>query len=97
MRFMASLLQEHNWPGAKWNEPKGGMFFWVELSEQIKAEELLKLAVQEGVAFVPGSTFYAEVPVYNTMRLNYTHTNRESTILGMQKLTAAMQSSLLNV
>jgi 2-aminoadipate transaminase len=97
MRFMASLLQEHSWPGAKWNEPKGGMFFWVELSEQIKAEELLKLAVQEGVAFVPGSTFYAEVPVYNTMRLNYTHTNRESTILGMQKLTAAMQSSLLNV
>jgi 2-aminoadipate transaminase len=97
MKFMASLLQEHNWPGAKWNEPKGGMFFWVELSEQIKAEELLKLAVQEGVAFVPGSTFYAEEPVYNTMRLNYTYTNRESTILGMQKLTAAMQSSLLNV
>jgi 2-aminoadipate transaminase len=94
MRFMASLLQEHNWPGAKWNEPKGGMFFWVELPEPIKAEELLKLAVQEGVAFVPGSTFYAEEPMYNTMRLNYTHTDRETTILGMQKLTAALQSSL---
>jgi 2-aminoadipate transaminase len=94
MRFMASLLQEHNWPGAKWNEPKGGMFFWVELPEPIKAEELLKLAVQEGVAFVPGSSFYAEEPMYNTMRLNYTHTDRETTILGMQKLTAALQSSL---
>jgi 2-aminoadipate transaminase len=95
MRFMASLLQEHNWPGAKWSEPKGGMFFWVELPEQIKAEELLKLAVQEGVAFVPGSTFYAEEPVYNTMRLNYTHTDRKTTILGMQMLNAAIQSNLL--
>jgi 2-aminoadipate transaminase len=97
MRFMAGLLREHNWPGAIWSEPKGGMFFWVQLPKQIKAEELLKQAVQEGVAFVPGSTFYAEEPLYNTMRLNYTHTDRETTILGMQKLTAALQSYMLKV
>lgn len=97
MRFMASLLKEHNWPEAVWSEPKGGMFFWVELPKQIKAEELLKQAVQEGVAFVPGSTFYAEDPQYNTMRLNYTHTDQESTIVGMQKLTKALQSYLSKV
>ncbi|MBD0379857.1 aminotransferase-like domain-containing protein [Paenibacillus sedimenti] len=96
MRFMTNLLSELNWPGLKWEEPKGGMFIWVELPEQIKAEDLLKIAVQEGVAFVPGSTFYAENPQYNTMRLNYTHTDRETTILGMQKLAKAMESYLQN-
>ncbi|NEW07216.1 PLP-dependent aminotransferase family protein [Paenibacillus sp. SYP-B3998] len=96
MKFMANLLSELNWPGLKWEEPKGGMFIWVELPEQIRAEDLLKIAVQEGVAFVPGSTFFAENPKYNTMRLNYTHTDRENTILGMQKLAKAMESYLQN-
>jgi 2-aminoadipate transaminase len=91
MKFMAQLLTEQNWPGVTWQEPKGGMFFWVEIPKHIKAEEMLKLAVQEGVAFVPGSSFYAEEPQYNTMRLNYTHTDRENTILGMQRMAAVMQ------
>lgn len=94
MRLMATILEQQNWPGVTWNEPKGGMFFWVELPEQIRAEEMLKQAVQEGVAFVPGASFFAEEPMHNTMRLNYTHTDKESTILGMQKLSAAMQTYL---
>ncbi|CAN7706820.1 PLP-dependent aminotransferase family protein [Paenibacillus sp. LjRoot153] len=96
MKFMSGLLKELNWPGLKWEEPKGGMFIWVELPEQINAADLLKIAVKEGVAFVPGATFYAENPQYNTMRLNYTHTDRETTILGMKKLAKAMESYLQN-
>ncbi|MNI09501.1 2-aminoadipate transaminase [compost metagenome] len=94
MKFMASLLEEHNWPGVTWKEPKGGMFFWVHLPENIRAEDLMKQAVQEGVAFVPGSSFFAENPMYNTMRLNYTHTDKETTILGMNKLGTALQTFL---
>ncbi|MEW9699847.1 PLP-dependent aminotransferase family protein [Paenibacillus sp. SI8] len=96
MKFMTGLLADLKWPGLTWEEPKGGMFIWVELPEQIRAEDLLKIAVKEGVAFVPGSTFFAENPKYNTMRLNYTHTDRETTILGMQKLAKAMESYLQN-
>lgn len=96
MKFMSGLLAELNWPGLKWEEPKGGMFIWVELPEQINAAELLKIAVKEGVAFVPGATFYAENPQHNTMRLNYTHTDKETTVLGMKKLAKAMESYLQN-
>lgn len=96
MKFMSGLLTELNWPGLKWEEPKGGMFIWVELPEQINAADLLKIAVKEGVAFVPGATFYAENPQYNTMRLNYTHTDKETTVLGMKKLATAMESYLQN-
>lgn len=96
MKFMSGLLKELNWPGLKWEEPKGGMFIWVQLPEQINAADLLKIAVKEGVAFVPGATFYAENPQYNTMRLNYTHTDKETTVLGMKKLAKAMESYLQN-
>ncbi|MCD1259400.1 PLP-dependent aminotransferase family protein [Paenibacillus athensensis] len=97
MKFMAKLLEEQAWPGVTWTEPKGGMFFWVELPESVRADELLKTAVKEGVAFVPGATFFAENPQHNTMRLNYTHTDEASTVLGMQKLNTAMQQFLQNV
>lgn len=92
MKLMAELMAQHSFPGVTWNEPKGGMFFWVTLPEGWKAEELLKKAVDEGVAFVPGSVFFAETPQFNTMRMNFTHTDRDNMILGMQRLSAAIQS-----
>ncbi|WP_442601662.1 aminotransferase-like domain-containing protein [Paenibacillus sp. KN14-4R] len=94
MRLMADLLTERNWPGVTWIEPKGGMFFWVELPEGIRAEELLPKAVEQGVAFVPGYPFYAGNAKHNTMRLNYTHSDRESLIEGMNRLDRAIQSVL---
>lgn len=95
MRQMADLLKEQQWPGVSWNEPKGGMFFWLELPKHIDAAELLKTAVELGVAFVPGATFYAEDPQHNTMRMNFTHTDYEGTITGMQRMSQAMESVLV--
>ncbi|KIL35926.1 aminotransferase [Cohnella kolymensis] len=95
MRQMADLLEQQQWPGVKWTEPKGGMFFWLELPAQIDTAELLKTAVDLGVAFVPGATFYAENPQHNTMRLNFTHTDFEGTITGMCRLSQALESVLV--
>ncbi|MFY0542667.1 PLP-dependent aminotransferase family protein [Brevibacillus sp. H7] len=87
MQLMDDLLSRQGWTDIKWNKPKGGMFFWMELPEGVKAEEMLVRAVQEGVAFVPGSPFYAEQPKANTLRLNFTHTNRENMILAIDRLS----------
>jgi 2-aminoadipate transaminase len=95
MRQMAELLEEQAWPGVNWNEPKGGMFFWLELPESINTSELLKTAVDLGVAFVPGVTFFAEESKYNNMRLNFTHNDAEGTVKGMQRLSQAMASVLV--
>ncbi len=95
MRQMADLLQEAAWPGVTWNEPKGGMFFWLEVPESVNTSELLKTAVDLGVAFVPGVTFYAEESKTNNMRLNFTHNDAEATVRGMQRLSQAMNSVLV--
>jgi len=94
MRLMAELLAEYNWPGVTWNEPKGGMFFWVELPESIDTTELMKVAVENGVAFVPGVSFYADRPKNNTMRLNYTFADNVTMRLGMERLNRAITSVL---
>ncbi|WP_079913552.1 PLP-dependent aminotransferase family protein [Paenibacillus sp. 32352] len=94
MRQMVELLQQQDWNGARWIEPKGGMFIWVELPEHINTEELLKLAVEEGVAFVPGVSFYADEPKHNTMRLNFTHTDTKQMMEGIERLNRAIHKVL---
>ena len=95
MRQMAGLLEEQAWPGVTWNEPKGGMFFWLEVPESINTTELLKTAVDLGVAFVPGVSFLAEESKFNNMRLNFTHNDAEATVRGMERLSQAMNSVLV--
>jgi 2-aminoadipate transaminase len=75
MRLMIELLQEQNRVGLHWNEPKGGMFLWIDFPEGLDAEVLLNRSLQEGVAFVPRREFFVEAPRLNTIRMNFTHTS----------------------
>ncbi|GKU80266.1 PLP-dependent aminotransferase family protein [Paenibacillus sp. L3-i20] len=90
MLEMHGLLQKAALPDLKWVMPKGGMFIWVELPEGLDAEALLRNAVQKGVAFVPGSSFYADNPMRNTARLNYSHNKGERTVQGIARLIEAI-------
>ncbi|MEF3302832.1 aminotransferase-like domain-containing protein [Paenibacillus sp. GYB003] len=90
MQLMKSLLQDARFSDLRWDEPQGGMFFWAMLPEGIDASELLKKAVEKGVAFVPGVDFYAENPRRNTLRLNFTHTDNASMKIGLDRLAEAL-------
>ncbi len=68
---MLVALQRHMPEGVSWNTPKGGMFLWLRLPVSIDAAEMLPLAVQNGVAYVPGAAFYDTHPEVNTMRLSF--------------------------
>ena len=68
---MLSALDEHMPTGVKWNQPAGGMFLWLELPEGMDSEEMLKKALARNVAYVPGTPFYANEPVRNTLRLAF--------------------------
>ena len=54
-----------------WNRPAGGMFLWTRLPAGLNAIDLLPLAVEHNVAFVPGSAFYAAQPDPRSMRLSF--------------------------
>ncbi|MBI3522893.1 MAG: PLP-dependent aminotransferase family protein [Chloroflexi bacterium] len=46
--------------GVSWNDPQGGFYFWLKLPQGMSARTLLGLALEEGVAFVPGDAFAIE-------------------------------------
>lgn len=90
MMEMHQLLLRETVPGLSWIKPRGGMFLWIELPEGLDAEALLRCAVQKGVAFVPGSSFYADHPKRNTARLNFTHNKGVRTEQGVARLIEAI-------
>lgn len=54
-----------------WNRPAGGMFLWTRLPAGLNAIDLLPIAVERGVAFVPGSAFFAQDPDPRSLRLSF--------------------------
>lgn len=55
----------------RWTHPEGGMFLWGILPQGMDAAEVLKIAIQKKVAFVPGGSFHPNGGGENTMRLNF--------------------------
>lgn len=81
-RFHAALI-EHFTDLAQWDSPQGGLFFWLRLNNaSIDTDQLLKRAVTEGFAFMPGRHFFDEQsPNKQTgaIRLNFSHASDEET------------------
>lgn len=78
---------------AEWNDPEGGLFLWVKLPEHVDTTELLRESVESGVAFIPGSNFFAE-PVHNYMRLNYSHPSEADIVEGIQILGRLLKKTV---
>ncbi|WP_219835959.1 PLP-dependent aminotransferase family protein [Paenibacillus sp. R14(2021)] len=94
MQQMQRLLKAQGWSDVKWEQPKGGMFLWLELPEGLDAAALLRSAVTKNVAFVPGAAFYAAEPQRNTARLNFTFTTGERMATGIARFAEALNEFL---
>ena len=92
--MLAALDREMAGLGLTWNRPVGGMFLWVQLPKGLKAIPLLDKAVEKGVAFVPGSAFYAGDANESTLRLSFVTATVDQINTGMSALAAAIRESL---
>lgn len=88
---MLAAMEEYFPPGVTWTRPQGGLFLWVRMPEHVDSEELLKVAVEEKVAFVPGVAFYPDSKEgHNCMRLNFSYAKPEMSREGIRRLGQAM-------
>lgn len=72
--------------GVDWTHPEGGLFLWGILPETMSSSEVLKSAIEQKVAFVPGGPFYPTGGGHNTMRLNFSYSNPEKIREGIARL-----------
>jgi 2-aminoadipate transaminase len=85
---LSVALERHFPPGFRWVEPEGGMFMWIEGPPDFDADGLLARALRQGVAFLPGSAFYADdvAEHRNTMRLSFANVPRDDIDRGIAAL-----------
>jgi len=91
---MLEALAEQMPDGVHWTKPRGGLFLWVTLPGSADAERILKLAVEQKVAFVPGRPFYPKADVRNTFRLNFSNQKDERIREGIARLGRILHREL---
>lgn len=77
--------------GVTWTEPEGGLFLFMTLPEYMDAEELFKIAIEEKVAFVLGTTFHCDGSGKNTLRINFSYMSKEKNEEGVKRLANAIK------
>lgn len=92
--IMLDALQESMPEGVWWTKPVGGMFIWLKLNARVDTSQLLPKAVERGVAYVPGKTFYHDMRETDTMRLNYTKPTAEQIREGIETLAEVVREAL---
>ena len=89
---MIESLDERMPPGTTWSEPDGGFFIWVEFPEGVDAKGMLPDAIDEGVAYLPGSFFYHEDGGTRNARLSFSHASPDAIDEGIAALAAAVRA-----
>jgi len=95
--LMLSALDEHFPAEATWNRPQGGMFIWVDLPEGVDSTALLAKAIEQNVAFVPGTPFYATNPKANCLRLSFVTVPADKIEIGVKRLAALLNAEIAAV
>ena len=79
----------------EWEIPAGGMFVWMRAKDpRIDTNELYQFALEEKVAFVPGSVFDPDGNDCSAMRVNFTRSAPEVIAEGVRRLERAIKRYL---
>ena len=88
---MLAALERHFPEECRWTRPRGGLFLWVTLPPALNSTELLRDALAEKVAFVPGASFYPVGGGERTLRLNFSYCPPETIEEGIRRLARAVE------
>lgn len=81
-------------PNIETTKPKGGFFLWLTLPEGLHSKEMLPLAVNELVAYTPGTAFFGDGRGANNIRVCFSHPTPERVKLGIQRLAKVINLQL---
>lgn len=74
----------------RWRVPEAGVFFWVDLPEQLRAMNLLDSAISRGVTFMPGAAF-SQGTYDRGLRLCFSRCSREELDVAVARLGSVLK------
>lgn len=93
---MLAALEEFFPPEAKWTRPSGGFFVWVTLPKYVNTPQMLSVALEAGVTFVPGDGCYpgGSGKGTNAMRIAFCYEEPEALREAIRRLSLVIEERL---
>jgi DNA-binding transcriptional MocR family regulator len=74
--------------------PGGGFYLWVDLPEGINSKKMLPRAVENLVAYTPGTAFYGNGTGQEFLRISYSYPTPENIRVGVERLAKTISAEL---
>jgi len=94
--IMLEAFEKYMPKGVSWTKPEGGLFLFLNLLEDMNAEDLFEITIQKNVAFVLGSVFHCDGSGKNTMRINFSFVDEEQNKISVQRLAESIKTLMNN-
>lgn len=90
---------EANFPSdVTWSKPSGGLFLWLHFPEGMDSEKLMAEALKHQVAFVPGTSFFAQPEEgLRYARMNFSNAKPDQITEGVRRLAGCLRAQLETV
>ncbi len=86
-KLMMDCMDKYFPASVKHTCPEGGLFLYCTMPDGYDSKELMKLALEKNVAFVPGtSCMIDDKATYSTFRMNYSTASEEDIEIGVKAL-----------
>jgi DNA-binding transcriptional MocR family regulator len=79
--------------GVTWTRPQGGFYFWVHIPGAVRQSDLLALAAERRVSYLPGDACFADEAGANYLRLNFTLAAPAQIREGVERLMDALRAT----
>ena len=91
---MLSALEEYFPEHVRWTRPEGGLFLWVSLPPYFDTNQMLSVALEHGVAYVPGTNCYPDGRGRESMRLCYSYESPENIREAIRRLASVVDDRM---
>lgn len=92
-RAMLEALERFAPSDSHWTKPIGGFFILMQLAAGTDAAAVLPDAIDNGVAYVPGQSFFVDGSGSNTLRLAYSKESPEAIEDGVKRMCRVFQNA----
>lgn len=91
LAMQGALAEELGDKEASWTDPGGGFFLWLTFPAHIDTSRVSPVAIEEGVAFIPGPAFSISGRFRNALRLSFASNPGDRTVEGVRRLRRAVE------
>ena len=97
-KTMCNALRQNLGDAISFVQPQGGLFVWASLTgaggKVNDGNAFAKMAIDKGVAFVPGTPFFCQNPDHSTLRFSFATVGEDKILEGVDRLKQAMDTSV---